>query len=55
MMPDWIGDQLAGVGPEATQVFGRNAQTAAIPDGVTNGAKRPRADVTLQPGAGRSV
>src|ERR1700689_2080738 len=25
-MPDWIGDQIAGVGPEATRVFGRNAQ-----------------------------
>jgi hypothetical protein len=24
-MPDWIGDQMAGVGPEATRVFGRNA------------------------------
>jgi hypothetical protein len=22
-MPDWIGDQMAGVGPEATRVFGR--------------------------------
>jgi hypothetical protein len=30
-MPDWIGDQMAGVGPEATRVFGRNAQTAVIP------------------------
>jgi hypothetical protein len=29
-MPDWIGDQMAGVGPEATRVFGRNAQTPAI-------------------------
>jgi hypothetical protein len=29
-MPDWIGDQMAGVGPEATRVFGRNAQIAAI-------------------------
>jgi hypothetical protein len=26
MMPDWVGDQMAGVGPEATRVFGRNAQ-----------------------------
>src|ERR1700733_7054684 len=34
-MPDWIGDQMAGVGPEAMRVFGRNAQTAAIP-------RRPR-------------
>jgi hypothetical protein len=30
-MPDWIGDQMAGVGPEAMRVFGRNAQIAAIP------------------------
>ena len=30
-MTDWIGDQMAGVGPEATRVFGRNAQIAAIP------------------------
>jgi hypothetical protein len=30
MMPDWIGDPMAGVGPEATQVFGRNAHTAVI-------------------------
>ena len=22
-MPDWIGDQMAGVGPEATRDFGR--------------------------------
>ena len=26
LMPDWIGDQLAGVSPEATRVFGRYAQ-----------------------------
>ena len=26
-----IGDRMAGVGPEATRVFGRNAQIAAIP------------------------
>jgi hypothetical protein len=35
-------------------INGRCAQTAVIPDGVTNGAKRPRADATLQPGAARS-
>jgi hypothetical protein len=29
-MPDWIGDQMAGVRPEATRVFGRNAQTPVI-------------------------
>jgi hypothetical protein len=29
-MPDWIGDQMPGVRPEATRVFGRNAQIAAI-------------------------
>jgi hypothetical protein len=29
-MPDWIGNQMAGVRPEATRVFGRNAQTAVI-------------------------
>jgi hypothetical protein len=29
-MPDWIGDQMAGVGPEATRVFDRNAQIAVI-------------------------
>jgi hypothetical protein len=29
-MPDWIGDQRAGVGPEATWVFGRNAQIAVV-------------------------
>jgi hypothetical protein len=29
-MPDWIGDQMAGFGPEATRVFGRNAQIPAI-------------------------
>ena len=29
-MPDWIGDQMAEVGPEATRVFGRNAQRADI-------------------------
>ena len=27
-MPDWIGEQMAEVGPEATRVFGRNAQIA---------------------------
>jgi hypothetical protein len=30
VLPDWIGDQIAGIGPEATRVFGRNAQIAAI-------------------------
>ena len=25
-MPNWIGDQMAGVGPEATPIFGRNAR-----------------------------
>jgi hypothetical protein len=29
-MPDWIGDQMAGVGPEATRVFGRNVQTPVV-------------------------
>ena len=29
-MTDWIGDQMAGVGPEATRVFGRNAQIPAM-------------------------
>ena len=29
-MPDWIGDQMAGVGPEATRVFGRNAQIPVV-------------------------
>ena len=29
-MPEWIGDQMAGVGPEATRVFDRNAQIPAI-------------------------
>jgi hypothetical protein len=24
-MPDWIGDQMAGVRPDATRVFGRYA------------------------------
>ena len=33
-MPDWIGDQTAGVEPEATRVFGRNAQIAAIRQGL---------------------
>ena len=32
-MPDWIDDQMAGAGPEATLVFGRNAQIAAIAEG----------------------
>jgi hypothetical protein len=31
-MPDWIGDQMAGVGPEAMRVLGRNAQEAVIPN-----------------------
>jgi hypothetical protein len=30
-MPDWIDDQMARAGPEATLVFGRNAQIAATP------------------------
>jgi hypothetical protein len=30
-MPDWIGDQMAGVRPEATPVFDRNAQIADVP------------------------
>jgi hypothetical protein len=25
-MPNWTSHQMAGVGPEATRVFGRNAQ-----------------------------
>jgi hypothetical protein len=29
-MPDWIGDQMAGVRPEVTRVFGWNAQIAVI-------------------------
>ena len=29
----WIGGETAGVRPEATRVFGRNAQTAAIAEG----------------------
>jgi hypothetical protein len=29
-MPDWIGDRWAGVGPEATRVFGRNAQIPVV-------------------------
>jgi hypothetical protein len=33
-MPDWIGDQMAGVGPEATRVFGRNAQEAGGQQGL---------------------
>jgi hypothetical protein len=36
-MPDWIGDQMAGVELEATRAFGRNAQIAAIPEGVATG------------------
>jgi hypothetical protein len=32
-MPDWIGDQMAGAGPEATRVLGRNAQIAATDQG----------------------
>jgi hypothetical protein len=30
-MPDRIGELMAGVAPEATRVFARNAQTADIP------------------------
>jgi hypothetical protein len=33
-MPDWTSDQMAGVRPEATRVFGRNAQIAAIRQGL---------------------
>jgi hypothetical protein len=29
-MPDWIGERTVGVRPEATLVFGRNAQIAAF-------------------------
>ena len=29
--PYSTGDEMAGIGPEATRVFGRNAQIAAIP------------------------
>ena len=29
-MPDWIGDQMAGVGPKRRGVFGRSAQVAVI-------------------------
>jgi hypothetical protein len=36
VLPDWIGDQIAGIGPEATRVFGRNAQIAAVPDRTAN-------------------
>ena len=42
-MTDWIGDQMAGVGPEATRVFGRNAQIAAI--GGQRG-ERPKSTLT---------
>jgi hypothetical protein len=36
------GDQMAGVGPEATRVFGRNAQTPAIRRPLANESDRPR-------------
>ena len=44
-MPDWIGDQMAGVRPEATRVFGRNAQIAVIRRGHPEGAGRKLAAV----------
>ena len=34
-MPDWIGDRTAGVRPEATRVFGRNARML-----FSNGSRR---------------
>jgi hypothetical protein len=43
-MPDSIGDQMAGVGPEATRVFGRNAQ-ADIPRRMVERVKSTLRDV----------
>jgi hypothetical protein len=40
-MPDWIGDQMAGVGPEAMRVFGRNPQIVVIRDLTTTGQGLP--------------
>jgi hypothetical protein len=41
-MPDWIGDQMTGAGPEATRVFARNAQIAAIAKGKPIGKIDPK-------------
>jgi hypothetical protein len=33
-MPDWIGDQMAGVRPDATRVFGRNRKERPFAEGL---------------------
>ena len=41
-MPDWIGDQMAGVRPDATRVFGRNCKERLFAEGLfQNGTRRP--------------
>ena len=49
-MPDWTSDQMAGVRPEATRVFGRNAQIAAIRQGL--GEIDPKRKLLLSFGTG---
>jgi hypothetical protein len=39
---------MAGVGPEATRVFGPNAQTAVIPKRLGDRTHRPAADLPNQ-------
>ena len=46
-MRHWIGDQMAGVGPEATRVFGRNAQIAVIRRRLGDGLQRVERDRPL--------
>jgi hypothetical protein len=41
-MPDWIGDQMAGVRPDATRVFGRNRKERPFAEGLfQNGLPGP--------------
>jgi SAM domain (Sterile alpha motif)/Adenylate and Guanylate cyclase catalytic domain len=54
-MPDWIGDQLAGVGTEATRVLGRNAQIAVARRARGERGTRPAAVMRPIPGHARSI
>jgi hypothetical protein len=53
-MPDWNGDQMAGVGPEGMHVFGRNAQIADVPAAACERAKSdPKHAFEMGPMKGR--
>jgi hypothetical protein len=46
---------MAGVGPEATPIFGRNAQIAAIPRGLGERMKSIRRAFRVDLGTGRNA